>query len=264
MLFSNLKRTALLHRRLREPASLPFDDRLGASVTESCQDGASGRGTIRTFSLRLNTTTPVPDSFTNAAPCGEDRSMSSPVADTRVERYYYIFDSRQQRAVVVDRTTGAEYDWEGEARVQLIRHVAAVAGSATLVRFAAWCSAQTGAGSRRAGREGAADRLAEAARERADGGAAVSDRLAAVRDETNDDVLMASTVGLPRQEPEAARLLTAQAALIDDPAEAAINAAHMSERWAEFSAEESPESAARTMRERQIDWLLDRLLDAGT
>lgn len=190
--------------------------------------------------------------------------MSSPVADTRVERYYYIFDSRQQRAVVVDRTTGAEYDWEGEARVQLIRHAAAVAGPATIVRFAAWCSAQTGAGSRGAGGgEGPADRLAEAARKRADGGAAVSERAAAVRDETNDDVLLASTVGLPRQEPEAARLLTAQAALIDDPVEAAINAAHMSERWAEFSAEDSPESAARAMRERQIDWLLDRLLDAG-
>jgi hypothetical protein len=212
----------------------------------------------------------VPDFSINAAVVGgEGRSMPSPVADTRVERYYYIFDSRRQRAVVVDRTTGAEYDWEGEARVQLIRHVGAVSGPDALVRFAVWCSMQTGAGGRGAtgsedsAPEEPADRLAEAARQRADEGTASGEDGATLRDETNDAVVMASTVGLPRQQPEAARLLTAQAALIDDPVEAAVNAAHMSERWAEFSAENAPQSAARAMRERHIDWLLDRLLEAG-
>jgi len=182
------------------------------------------------------------------------------VADTRVERYYYIFDSREQRAVVVDRTTGAEYDWEAEARVQLIRHVADACGSPHLLRFAMWCSRQTGAGCGADEEATSADRLAEAAQERLSGGEEAAVGASAVRAEENDAVLMASTVGLPRRDPAAAGLLTAQACLLDDPIDAAVTAAHMSERWAEFSADGDPQPAAEAMRERQIDWLLDRLL----
>jgi hypothetical protein len=36
----------------------------------------------------------------------------------------------------------------------------------------------------------------------------------------------------------------------------------MSERWAEFEASDAPDAAVRALRQRQIDWLLDRLLAA--
>ena len=187
--------------------------------------------------------------------------MTPSVSDARLDRYYYIFDSRAHRPVVVDRTTGTEYDWEEEARVQLIRHVEAECGRDVLPVFASWCARQVGAPARAMDADEAspAVRLWRAARRRAEGTAS-REALRAVREETNDAVLMASTVGLPRRDAEAARLLTVQACLHPDPVEAAANAAHMSERWAEFSGAEEPERAATEMRERQINWLLDRLL----
>jgi hypothetical protein len=41
--------------------------------------------------------------------------------------------------------------------------------------------------------------------------------------------------------------------------QAAIDAAHMSERWAEFTADAEAPQAVQALRQRQIDWLLDVL-----
>jgi hypothetical protein len=219
----------------------------------------------------------------------------STIPDARVDRYYYIFDSRRRRAVVLDRTTGAEYDWDGEARVQLLRHVRDQyatrgdgdrAGARLLRRFAAWCARQTGipevAASaaeqtqtrRPSGAEevlkktpdhertpGVPERRLWKAVQQLESGTPRSDSDAdAARSATADAAMMALTVGLPRCDTDAARLLTVQAGTHADPLDAAVDAAHMSERWAEFADTDAPAAAARAMRQRQVDWLLDRLL----
>ncbi len=185
------------------------------------------------------------------------------ISDASIDRYYYIFDSRGQRAVVMDRTTGAEYDWNGEARVQLLRHVRdrlGEAGAAPLRQFAAWCARRTGADA--ASPTTADHQLWAAAQQLAAGTARDASRAETARHDTRDEALMALTVGLPHGDPEAARLLTVQACTRVDPVDAASDAAHMSERWAELSSPETPTDAARSMREDQVNWLLDALLDA--
>lgn len=185
------------------------------------------------------------------------------ISDASIDRYYYIFDSRERRAVVMDRTTGAEYDWDGEARVQLLRHVRdrlSDTGAAPLRQFAAWCAQRTGADT--ASSTTADYQLWTAAQELAAGTARDASRAEAARQDTHDEALMALTVGLPHGDTEAARLLTVQACTHADPVDAASDAAHMSERWAELSSPETPTAAARSMREDQVNWLLDTLLDA--
>ena len=184
------------------------------------------------------------------------------ISDASIDRYYYIFDSRAQRAVVMDRTTGAEYDWDGEARVQLLRHVhdrLGPEGTAPLRRFAAWCARQTGADA--VPSPSPDHQLWTAAQQLAAGMPREASRADAARQSTHDEALMALTVGLPHGEPDAARLLTVQACTHAAPLEAASDAAHMSERWAELSEPESPTAAARSMREDQVNWLLDALLN---
>ncbi|MFB6271446.1 MAG: hypothetical protein ABEL51_00990 [Salinibacter sp.] len=172
-------------------------------------------------------------------------------ADARAHRYYYIFDSRKRRALVLDRTTGEERVSDVDPRVGLIRHVQSDGSAGDLREFARWCARQVGADA--APSHTAAGRLWAAAQR---------DDLTAwkrVRRETSDTVMLAVALGLPQYEPEAARLLTLQSASHPDPEQAALDAAHMSERWAEFDAEGEPAAAAKVMRARHIDWLLDRM-----
>jgi hypothetical protein len=176
------------------------------------------------------------------------------MSDTTIRRFYYIFDSREERALVLDRTTGREVAWQAVPRVQLLEHVQAQCSAATLRRFARWCARQTGIEA--VPQERPAARLWRAAR---DGAAeAWSDERAAA----TDAVVRAAALGLSRRRSAAAQLLAVHACTHPAPRRAAIDAAHMSERWAEFEASDAPDAAVRALRQRQIDWLLDRLLAA--
>jgi len=173
------------------------------------------------------------------------------ISDTTVDRYYYIFDSRAHRALVMDRQTGEEVAWAAAPRVQLIDHVAETQSADSLRRFARWCARQTGA--EHLPEEGPGGRLWAAA-QREDGSAWARARTAAT-----DALVRASAIGLPRRRAGAARLLTVHACTHPEGRRAAIDAAHMSERWAEFAAEADATQAVRAMRQRQVDWLLDVL-----
>lgn len=173
------------------------------------------------------------------------------IADTTVDRYYYVFDSREHRARVMDRRTGQEYTWEAAPRAQLITHVEKLRSTAVVRRFAQWCARQTGADD--VASHTTAGRLWAAVRS--------SDRSAwtRIRRHTTEAVVLATALDLPGGHPEAARLLTIQACTHPEAKVAARDAAHMSERWAEFCAEGRPSAAAQIMRGRQVDWLLDLL-----
>lgn len=173
------------------------------------------------------------------------------ISDARADRYYYIYDSREHRALVLDRATGNEYAHGTSARAQLVDHVRARRSSAVLRRFARWCARQVDASAAPA--HTAAGRLWAAAQRDDD---SIWQR---VRRETTDTVMLAVALGLPRGRPDAARLLVLHACTHPRAQHAALDAAHMSERWAEFSADSNPAAAARALRARQVNWLLDRL-----
>jgi len=175
------------------------------------------------------------------------------MSDTTVDRYYYIFDSRAHRALVMDRRTGEEVAWTAAPRVQLIEYVAGEHGTTILRRFARWCARQTGASGVT---DTPAGRLWAAAREED------RDAWQRVRTDETDAVVEASALGLSRRQAGAARLLTVHACTHPDDHQAAIDAAHMSERWAEFVADGDARQAVAAMRQRQVDWLLD-VLSAG-
>jgi len=207
------------------------------------------------------------------------------VGDDTVQRYYYIYDSRETRTVVVDRTTGKEFLWDDDPRAPLLAYVARKRSDRALRHFAFWCARQVmpegdvpvessdAAQDVVHGVTSATRRLLRVVRHQLngeDGGASFRD----VRRETSDVVVHAATVGLAQMDPVAARLLTAQACTHASPRRAALDAAHMAERYAEFVAFEErdtgagagtrpePDAAARAMRRRQIDALLDALLQA--
>lgn len=173
------------------------------------------------------------------------------ISDARVARYYYIFDSRTHRTVVLDRTTGKERTLDVDPRAQLIKHVQAQQSSALVRQFARWCAQQVEADDLPS--HTAAGRLWAAA-QRDD-----SETWRRVRRETADAVMLAVALGLSRGQPDAARLLTLQACTHPDAGQAALDAAHMSERWAEFRAASDPEAEAKVMRARHVNWLLDAL-----
>lgn len=177
------------------------------------------------------------------------------ISDVTVDRYYYIFDSREHRALVLDRTTGEEMAWRAVPRVQLIDHVGERQSDAVLRRFARWCARQTGVEAA-SGHTPTGQFWAAAQR---DGEAPWT----TARMEGTDAVVQAAALGLPRRRPEAARLLAAHACTHPSARQAAIDAAHMSERWAEFEAPDEPETTVRALRQRHIDWLLDTLAAAG-
>jgi len=174
------------------------------------------------------------------------------IPDDTVDRYYYIFDSREGRAVVMDRTTGREFVWADTPQAPLIDHVRKQRSERSLRRFARWCARQTGA------HEGPVHaptgRMWAAVRGRSSDG----DRVR-VREATAEAAVLAASLGLPRRRAEAARLLTVHACTHPEARRAALDAAHMSERWAEFEADTEPSAAVRRLRRRQINWLLDAL-----
>jgi len=173
------------------------------------------------------------------------------ISDATVDRYYYIFDSRERRALVLDRATGEEVAWRSVPRVQLVDYVRTQRGDAALRAFSRWCGRRTGVEAVPAHTPTA--RLWGAVQ-------AEEDRSrAAVRDDEIDAVVRAAALGLSQRRPEAARLLVAHACTHPSARQAAIDAAHMSERWAEFAATDEPEAAVRALRQRHVDWLLDAL-----
>ena len=68
------------------------------------------------------------------------------ISDTRVDRYYYIFDSCEHRALVLDRATGEEQRAEADPRTSLIGHVRTKRSPALQRRFAQWCARQVDPG----------------------------------------------------------------------------------------------------------------------
>jgi hypothetical protein len=223
------------------------------------------------------------------------------VSDATVQRYYYIYDSRELRTLVMDRVTGEEFAWTDDVRTPLLRHVAGHDPSSEgpagrLRRFALWCARESsvdpsehddlgpstpGPSTPASGPSATRFRLLEAAAAWIEEG---GDAPGAARRETADDAVHAATVGLAQMDPQAASMLTAQACTHPDAWRAALDAAHMSERCAEFEAAAlrrasaashrgarsrsaqvhnattpSPNAAAHDMRLRQIDHLLDLL-----
>lgn len=172
------------------------------------------------------------------------------LADATVNRYYYIFDSRSHRTLILDRTTGEEVHWSTMPRIQLLEHVRAVQGPSMLRQFAKWCARLTGiddmSTDRPVGKLWWAVQTETASWQRA-------------RRNATEDVVRAAALGLPRRRMEAARLLLVHACLHPEPRYAAIGAAHMSERWTEFNTATTPEQAVREVRQRHVDWLLDTL-----
>lgn len=173
------------------------------------------------------------------------------ISDARADRYYYIYDSREHRALVLDRATGEERAHRAGARARLIDHVRARRSSAVLRRFAQWCARQVDADTCLS--HTAAGRLWAAA-QRDD-----PNTWQRVRRETTDTAMLAVALGLPQEQPDAAQLLVLHACTHPQAQHAALDAAHMSERWAEFCAESDPAAAAQGMRARHVNWLLDRL-----
>ena len=176
------------------------------------------------------------------------------ISDTTVDRYYYIFDSRAHRTLVLDRQTGEEVAWASAPRVQLLEYVAEKQSPSVLRRFARWCARQVGAAS--APDDTPGGRLWAAAQD--DDPATWK----GVRAEATRAVVEASALGLPHRRARAARLLTVHACTHPEERQAAIDAAHMSERWAEFAATAEARQAVATMRQRHVDRLLD-VLRAG-
>lgn len=173
------------------------------------------------------------------------------LSDQTVDRYYYIYDSRERRTLIMDRWTGEEVDWERAPRIQLIDYVADELSETVLRRFARWCARQTGVEAVLPDTTTGRLWAAALAPEERDWGR--------VRTDTTDVVVEAAALGLPQRQSDAARLLVTHACTHPEPRQAAIEAAHMSERWAEFEADTSSDTAVRALRQRQVDWLLDIL-----
>lgn len=173
------------------------------------------------------------------------------LSDATIRRFYYIFDSREHRALVLDRTTGEEVTWGAVPRVQLIEHVEEERSPATLRRFARWCARQAGV---EAMPEASPTAHLWTAAQADD-----EDAWAAARTETTDAVVRAAALGLPRGRSAAARLLVVHACTHPNARRAAIDAAHMAERWTEFEAGPEREAAVRAVRQQHVDWLLDVL-----
>ncbi len=173
------------------------------------------------------------------------------IPDDTVDRYYYIFDSRQQRALVMDRTTGQEYAWDEAPQASLIDHLRRQRSETVVRRFAHWCARQTGPGA--APLHTTTGRLWTAIQPTTD-----ADTLERVRADAVDAAVLASAVGLPHRRRDAARLLAVHACTHLKARQAALDAAHMHERWVEFGPE-AAETAVQGARQRQVNWLLDAL-----
>jgi hypothetical protein len=230
------------------------------------------------------------------------RSRENPaISDDTVQRYYYVYDSRAGRPLVQDRLTQAPYVWDDDPRAPVLRYAASSEPGAEKRggerprgvdrRFALWCARQVTDALRSQAEQGdtpsststVTDELIRAAEALVE--TPESKRAKSVRGTAENAVIHASTIGLSEMDPSAAALLTAFGATHSDPRTAALEAAHMSERYAEFVAYHRhngtdtplpaavrqrydrlpgargdtpvPDAAARLMREAHIDWLLE-------
>lgn len=180
----------------------------------------------------------------------------------RVSDYYYIFDGRSGRPVIVDRDSGAPArrtapDVQPDC-MPVARHVLQRFGAGTLRTFACWCAQHTWPA---ASPPDACAVLWNAARRVACGNAPAPETLTAARSHSNDDAVMAAAVGMPHRRPRAAQLLAARACTEPDVLHAAHDAMHMSMRWAEFTHEtdDAADAAIRTMHATHLNALLDAL-----
>ncbi len=232
------------------------------------------------------------------------RSSDPPaISDDTVQRYYYIYDSRAGRPLVQDRMTQAPYVWDDDPRTPVLQYAASRAPDEPdeeraahwrdrlSRRFALWCARQTtaavhseeGENDEPSSESATTDVLVRAAQDLITSPG--NERVPSIRAAVETAVIHASTIGLSEMDPAAAALLTAFGATHPDPRTAALEAAHMGERYAEFVAyhrhngadtplppavrdrhdrrpgprEETPvpDAAARLMREAHIDWLLE-------
>lgn len=223
-------------------------------------------------------------------------SANPAISDDTVQRYYYIYDSRAGRPLVQDRLTQAPYVWDDDPRAPVLRYAAASGEELRKTverRFALWCARQVTEAFRSETQQdepslaadNMTDKLIQAAEDLVE--SPESTHAQSVRSAAENDVIHASTIGLSEMDPAAAALLTAFGATHPDPRTAALEAAHMSERYAEFVAYHRhngadlplpsvvrqrtdrrtgshddtpvPDAAARLMREAHIDWLLDEV-----
>lgn len=228
------------------------------------------------------------------------------ISDDTVQRYYYIYDSRAGRPLVQDRLTQAPYVWDDDPRAPVLQYAASRESEETgkdpavhqqgnlSHRFALWCARQVTGTVRVEQTENTesvlvaetTDDLVRAVEDLITSPG--SEKVPSIRSAAETAVIHASTIGLSEMDPAAAALLTAFGATHPDPRTAALDAAHMGERYAEFVAyhrhngadtplppavrerherrpgrreEETPvpDAAARLMREAHIDWLLDEV-----
>jgi len=197
------------------------------------------------------------------------------IPDDTVQRYHYVYDSREGRAILHDRQTRAAYDWSADPRAPLLDNLAqrietrieaptrvSVCVRQMYRRFALWCAATVvgmdvekrespeewpiPADSAFAALFHAASKLDET--HTGSDPANLPDSLPEsglpreaepveqVRKRHENEVIHATTIGLAEMDPVAARLLTVHCATDPDARRAAFEAGHMSERYAEFVA----------------------------
>lgn len=174
-----------------------------------------------------------------------------------VSDYYYIFDGRSGRPVIVDRSSGIRAR-EAPSDVQpgcmpVAEHVLHQQGPAPIRAFACWCAQQTWAPNPP---PETCQPLWHAARGVATG--APLQTLRDARSQSNEAAVLAAAVGMPRRRPRAAQLLAARSCTEPDVLAAAHDAMHMSIRWAEFTHDAS-DAAICAMHKRHLNALLDAL-----
>lgn len=177
---------------------------------------------------------------------------------TLVDQFYYIFDGRQQRTLVLDRRTGDLYARRNSDRARLMTYMVHTGGVHILRRFALWCAEEVTSHNAEATSE-TMQALVACGMRMANGHASAAS-VEDIRSDAMGEVVLASAVGLSYHQPEGAALLVAYACTHADPMEAALDAAHMSERWAEFCADPYERAeAVEAMRQRHINYFLDQL-----
>ena len=175
-----------------------------------------------------------------------------------VSDYYYIFDGRSGRPLIVDRSSG-QLTCEAPSPAQpavlpVARHLLHHQGPSVVRAFACWCAQQTW---HQTDLPAVCQPLWTAARAVAAGEKPL-ESLHCLRERSDEDAVLAAAVGMPRRRPQAAQLLAARSCAEPDALAAAHDAMHMSARWAEFT-HDAPDTALRDMHERHLNGLLDAL-----
>ncbi|MFO8231952.1 MAG: hypothetical protein R6U20_04735 [Longimonas sp.] len=177
----------------------------------------------------------------------------------RVSDYYYIFDGRSDRPVIVDRASGVpthEAPPSAQpAALPVARYLKQDHGASVVRAFACWCAQQTW---RFTAPPAACTALWTAARNVASGQVSTIKALHKARSASREAAVRAAAIGMPHRRPSAAQLLAARSCTEPDVLTAAHDAMHMSVRWAEF-AYDPPNAAIKAMHERHMNGLLDAL-----